>query len=336
MNASDTLGEIANVTFSLPFPFFGRSSALALTDQVTGGGGSTPYVLGASAATSRMPGAKVGWSFGDGNGSTGLTASHTYFSPGAYTLVDTGQDSIGDVQVRSHTVLVSGPPIAPLVFTGGPGVLSGVVPFPVAFHANASGGYGAPYTYDWQFGDGLGATGPWANHTSSLRGNYTATLTATDDRGTTNTTRWELQAFNATSVLVLLMISPAIVSSGDSISVYVTPIANCSTASVTGCSNENVTLTEQSSAVLVSTGLFYGEPYVFQAPSTPGEFPIWVNATGFYRGSAEGIVQVTSPSGPAWTPLDLVVVGGIVGGAVAATVIVVALRRRRRPPPITP
>lgn len=340
LNATDSLGTIANVTFALPFPFFGRSSALALTDHLSGAAGTTPYRVDATGATSAMPGAAVTWNFGDGNGTTGTNVSHTYFDPGNYTLVDIAEDTIGDIEVRSHAIAVIGPPIAPLTFTGGPSVLAGVAPLPVEFHANASGGYGGPFTYAWEFGDGSGAAGPWANHTYPVVGNYTANLTITDYRGTTDSAQWEVRAFAATTVLLLLALSSEIVAPGASLWLNVTADALCTPASVTGCSSANVTAAwpryaENVTCVGAPAGCDRVGAYTLVAPTAVGEYPVWVNASGDYRGSAEALLEVANPGAPSLTPEQLVLLGGGAGGALAVAAIGLAIRRRR-PPPVSP
>jgi len=54
----------------------------------------------------------------------------------------------------------------------------------VTFSASAQGGT-TPYTYSWDFGDGNTATGASTTHTYAIAGNYTVTLTTTDNNGQT-------------------------------------------------------------------------------------------------------------------------------------------------------
>ncbi|MET1255017.1 S8 family serine peptidase [Aliikangiella maris] len=51
--------------------------------------------------------------------------------------------------------------------------------------ANSSDSDGSIVTYSWQFGDGSSATGISTNHTYSANGNYSVTLTVTDNEGAT-------------------------------------------------------------------------------------------------------------------------------------------------------
>src|SRR5207249_6115059 len=63
-------------------------------------------------------------------------------------------------------------------------VVSGVYPSsgsPVVFNATTTGGV-SPYTFSWDFGDGLASTGSTVTHTFSTGGTFTVVLTVTDAR----------------------------------------------------------------------------------------------------------------------------------------------------------
>jgi PKD repeat protein len=63
---------------------------------------------------------------------------------------------------------------------------SGIAPLAVAFDGSAShDSDGTVVSYGWAFGDGGTGSGANVGHTYSAAGNYTATLTVTDDRGAT-------------------------------------------------------------------------------------------------------------------------------------------------------
>ena len=75
----------------------------------------------------------------------------------------------------------------------------------VEFESRIAGGF-APYSYEWDFGDGETSTSAYPTHAYKSCGTYTVSLKVTDDRGNTNTkTRSEyitvLPGWNAGSVV---------------------------------------------------------------------------------------------------------------------------------------
>ncbi len=75
---------------------------------------------------------------------------------------------------------------APLCDAGGP--YTGTAGQPVAFDGSGSSDPGGTITaYDWDFGDGSTGSGATPSHTYAAAGNYTATLTLTDNCGATST-----------------------------------------------------------------------------------------------------------------------------------------------------
>jgi len=56
----------------------------------------------------------------------------------------------------------------------------------VRFYSEIAGGF-APYSYEWDFGDGNTSTGQNPVHAYKAAGSYTVSLTVTDDRGNTDT-----------------------------------------------------------------------------------------------------------------------------------------------------
>ena len=123
------------------------------------------------------------WDFGDGATADGLTASHSYASPGTYTVSFT---AAGPVNSDTETLLVTvvDPPVTMLA----PSLTNcRATPNPagvgesVRFSANVSGT--DPVTYRYDFGDGQTASTLNANNAYAAAGTYTATLTATNEMG---------------------------------------------------------------------------------------------------------------------------------------------------------
>ena len=128
------------------------------------------------------------WDFGDGVSGSGLNISHTYTSAGNYTVALTVTDDDGATGSSTRLIQVSSAPIpnqAPRAsFTASP--TSGDAPLAVAFNGSGSSDTdGSIVSYSWNFGDGSTSTGVSRSHSYNSAGNYTATLTVTDDDGAT-------------------------------------------------------------------------------------------------------------------------------------------------------
>jgi len=137
------------------------------------------------------------WTFGDGTNATGVTTEHAYADNGGYTVKLTITDNDGATASATATKNVAvTPPVA--VFTES---AETVYTWEV-IHFNASGSYdpdGVIVSYLWRFGDGSNTTGVTVEHAYTDDGNYTVTLTVTDDDGATDT---------ATSTKTILNRSP--------------------------------------------------------------------------------------------------------------------------------
>ncbi|MEZ4695553.1 MAG: PKD domain-containing protein [Rhodothermales bacterium] len=149
--------------------------------------GSAPLLVSMDASTSTDPDGTIvsyAWNFGDGVNGTGVTATHTYSTPGTYNLRLEVVDDGGARSFAVATVTVSGSgnqaPVAS--FTAGP--TSGNAPLLVTTSANASSDPdGSIVSYEWNFGDGIRGTGRNASHTYLNAGTFNLTLTVTDNDG---------------------------------------------------------------------------------------------------------------------------------------------------------
>jgi PKD repeat protein len=124
--------------------------------------------------------ASYGWNFGDGTTATGATPHHKYAAAGTYTVTLTVTDLGGATGTKTATVeVVDAPPPSAFFVTS----LSFLT---ASFDATGSADVdGTIVSYAWDFGDGTTGTGVTVDHTYAVGGNYTVTLTVTDDDGHT-------------------------------------------------------------------------------------------------------------------------------------------------------
>jgi outer membrane protein OmpA-like peptidoglycan-associated protein len=146
-------------------PAFGP---VPLTVQLTGSG------------SGGHPDYTYAWNFGDGSSSTEQNPSHTYQAAGDYGASLTVTDSKG--MMSQCTVPLRA--ICPTLICGASGnPASGTVPLSVQFNGSATGGC-PPVLYSWDFGDGSTSVDQNPSHVFAKAGDYTASLTVTDAKGT--------------------------------------------------------------------------------------------------------------------------------------------------------
>lgn len=138
------------------------------------------------------------WDFGDGNTATGLLATHTFANPGTYTVQFTASNR-GSTDTETCTVNVVPPPVPAEVvsISANPQTFEVCEPVTVTFNANVTGD--TPITYSWDFGDGTTGTGPNPTHTYTTAGNYTVSLTVSNEAGS-DTETITINAQDCTSV----------------------------------------------------------------------------------------------------------------------------------------
>lgn len=130
------------------------------------------------------------WDFGDGQFSSGVTATHEYASAGTYEVVLTVADDSGATAELAETVSVSEPPP-----NAEPSAEFSVDVTDLLVAVDASGSSdpdGEIVSYSWDFGDGQSSADAVATHTYQEPGQYEVTLTVVDDDGATNTATQEV------------------------------------------------------------------------------------------------------------------------------------------------
>ncbi len=125
------------------------------------------------------------WTFGDGSSGSGSITSHTYNTPGTFTVTLVVTDNSGSTGTTTSQVTIDRPPIASFSQSA----TSAPTGTTISFNGTAS--YdpdGTVATWSWAFGDGATGTGSTASHTYTTAGTLTVTLTVVDNAGWTGST----------------------------------------------------------------------------------------------------------------------------------------------------
>jgi len=123
------------------------------------------------------------WTFGDGGSGSGKSVSHTFGDPGTFNVTLTVTNDRGLTASNTQAVTVSGGSLPTASFTFSPTQprINEAV-----FFNGASSLAGAGHTiasYRWDFGDGATGAGVSTSHIYTVAGNYTVSLTVTDEAG---------------------------------------------------------------------------------------------------------------------------------------------------------
>ncbi|MCI4335908.1 MAG: PKD domain-containing protein [Thermoplasmata archaeon] len=116
-----------------------------------------------------------------GGGGVWMNASLTLTTPGIHVVLLHASDEFADFTLQLADVYVSTGSAPTLSLSPpGPAGWNGWAGSALSMRALATGGVG-PYQFDWAFGDGELGTGPNVSHTFAAAGNYTMTITASDN-----------------------------------------------------------------------------------------------------------------------------------------------------------
>jgi chitodextrinase len=140
-------------------------------------------------APANNPIVSYSWNFGDGEGDSGLTATHDFARAGSYTVTLTVTDRFGRSASAAQQVTVAAGlnPTASFVISPAAPKINQTIAF------NASASTAPPgrriVGYTWDFGDGTGLRpgGVTINYSYPTVGTYNVTLVVTDDAGKTAT-----------------------------------------------------------------------------------------------------------------------------------------------------
>lgn len=154
--------------------------AAAITQPAAG---CAPYTVQFNNTTTG--GQTYQWSFGDGGSSTGIAPTHTFVSPGVYTvtLIAYNTESCNKADTTTVTVTVSGKPTAAFSFTPVPAQENTPATF---FNSSQNATH-----YRWDFGDGTTlntvSIDTTVTHIYDKTGTYNTCLVAYNDAGCTDT-----------------------------------------------------------------------------------------------------------------------------------------------------
>ena len=119
------------------------------------------------------------WEFGDGNTSSLQNPQHDYPIPGTYTvsLTVTSEDG-ADTETRTDLISVEAlPPVAAFSVSS----TTGDAPLTVTFSEDSTQGTGTINQWAWDFGDGNTSTEQSPSHIYTEPGEYTVSLTVSDE-----------------------------------------------------------------------------------------------------------------------------------------------------------
>ncbi len=164
-----------------------QAPAAVLTSNVSSG--TAPLAVsfsGSGSSDSDGTIASYAWTFGDGSNGSGATVSHSFSAAGSYTVILTVTDNQGAKATAQKVITVQAPPVTnkPPIAMLKASVKAGKAPLLVRFKSGGSiDPDGKIVSYAWSFGDGATASGASVSHTFKVAGQFTVTLTVTDNKG---------------------------------------------------------------------------------------------------------------------------------------------------------
>src|SRR5215472_5449133 len=142
--------------------------------------GAQAFFDASGSADPNGPLVSYSWNMGDGTLDNGIGVLHIYSAPGVYEVTLAASDNTGIIQEKQLAVWIH--PSLTLIVAAN--ATQGSAPLFITFSANATGGQ-QPYSYSWDFGDGLTSNRPSPLHNYTIARAYRVQLTVTDALGHT-------------------------------------------------------------------------------------------------------------------------------------------------------
>ncbi len=125
------------------------------------------------------------WEFGDSTGGSGVVATHSFATPGVFTVNLTVVDNQTLSSSATHQVTINARPHAAFLFAPTTVYVGVSVTFDGSGSTDPDGSIAS---YGWDFGDGSTGTGVQASHVFAAKGTFQIRLTVVDNDGLSNQT----------------------------------------------------------------------------------------------------------------------------------------------------
>ena len=203
-NETCSISNIQEGTYFVMIRGYQAYSGVSLTGTYQGGSGNqnqNPSAFIANGPYSALEGATItmssagsadpdgsistyAWNFGDGNTSSQANPSHAFVNAGTYNVTLTVTDNDGATDSAATTATITSPvnQLPSSVIANGP--FNATVGSTIGMSSSGSNDPdGSISSYTWNFGDGSTSNQANSTHSYAAAGNYTVTLTVTDNEG---------------------------------------------------------------------------------------------------------------------------------------------------------
>ncbi len=192
--AQNGLRSTDNLTVRIDSPLLPSAAPVAKISAPPQGQTGQPVSFDASQSTASSPMVSWLWNFGDGATADGLNIPHAYANPGVYNVTLTVTDQNGQSNSANQLITIAAAPqpnTPPVPVIGAPAQAEAGQT--VTFNASGTQHNGQLTNIAWDLGDGSSNTGEVVNYAYTTPGDYTVTLTVTDDQGQSASTTAPIQ-----------------------------------------------------------------------------------------------------------------------------------------------